>query len=64
MEQLDDLYAKASSIVIKTKNPSIAHLQRKLGIGYNRASRLINGMETEGLVSSYVEGQPRKVLVL
>ena len=37
----DELYKKAKEIVEKTNNYSISHLQRKLGVGYNRASSLI-----------------------
>jgi S-DNA-T family DNA segregation ATPase FtsK/SpoIIIE len=57
------LYEQAKRIVLTTKIASISMLQRRLRIGFNKAARLIERMEEEGIVGPYQEGKPRKVLV-
>jgi hypothetical protein len=52
----DALYDQAVAIVIKDRKCSTSYIQRKLGIGYNKAARLVEQMEEQGLVSA---GQPR-----
>lgn len=47
----DPLFDGAVDIVRNGGTPSASHLQRRLFIGYNRASRLLEAMEAEGLVS-------------
>ena len=59
----DDLYEEAARIVVGTGQASISHLQRKLRIGFSRAARLVDIMESEGLVSPGTGGKPREVLV-
>ncbi len=59
----DDLYEEAARIVVGTGQASISHLQRKLRIGFSRAARLVDTMESEGLVSQGTGGKPREVLV-
>ncbi|MCM8804675.1 MAG: DNA translocase FtsK [Candidatus Omnitrophica bacterium] len=59
----DDIYEQAKRIVITTKIASISMLQRRLRIGFNKAARLIERMEEEGIVGPYQEGKPRKVLI-
>jgi len=59
----DDLYDDAARIVVGTGQASISHLQRKLRIGFSRAARLVDMMESEGLVSQGTGGKPREVLV-
>ena len=58
----DELYDKAVSIVIKTRRPSISLVQRHLRIGYNRAARLIEKMERNGVVSPVGASGNREVL--
>ncbi len=58
----EDLYQEAKRIVITTKIASISMLQRRLKIGFNKAARLIEQMEEEGIVGPYREGKPRKVI--
>lgn len=48
---IDPMYDEAVSLVLKTKKASISSVQRALRIGYNRAARLIDQMETDGIVS-------------
>ena len=58
----DELYSRAVRIVFETRIASISMLQRRLEIGFNRAARLIERMETEGIVGPYREGKPRIIL--
>lgn len=51
-EELDELYDEAKSVVLSDKKTSISYLQRKLQIGYNRAARVIEQLENEGVLSS------------
>jgi recombination associated protein RdgC len=59
----DDLYMEAAAIVIKNQRASISFVQRHLRIGYNRAARLIEDMENDGIVSTMDSSGSRKVLV-
>ncbi len=58
----DELYSRAVRIVLETRIASISMLQRRLEIGFNRAARLIERMEAEGIVGPYREGKPRVIL--
>ncbi|MBU1235969.1 MAG: DNA translocase FtsK 4TM domain-containing protein [Gammaproteobacteria bacterium] len=58
----DPMYDQAVQIVLQTRRPSISLVQRHLRIGYNRAARLIEGMERAGLVSSMNAAGNREVL--
>jgi len=58
----DPLYDQAVEIVVRTRRPSISLVQRHLRIGYNRAARLIEQMETAGLVSPMQSNGNREVI--
>lgn len=62
-EERDELYDQAVAIVADTKQASISMIQRKLRVGYNRAARMIERMETEGIVSPPSGAGHRQVLV-
>ena len=49
-EELDEKYDLAVELVVKTGHASISMVQRKLRVGYNRAARMIETMEKEGIV--------------
>jgi len=59
----DALYDQAVAIVIKDRKCSTSYIQRKLGIGYNKAARLVEQMEEQGLVSSANHVGKREILV-
>ena len=61
-EQLDELYETALEIVKSERKASTSFLQRKLQIGYNRAARIIDMMEEEGIVSKANHVGKREVL--
>ena len=62
-ESGDHLYDKAVSIVCREKKASTSFIQRHLQIGYNRAARIIEKMESEGIVSPANHVGRREVLV-
>ncbi len=60
----DEMYEQARELVMESRQASISWLQRRLRVGYNRAARMIERMEREGLVAPAAEaGKPREVLV-
>ena len=59
----DALYDEAVKIVVNERKPSISYVQRRLKIGYNRAARLIEAMETAGLVGPLQSNGGREILV-
>jgi S-DNA-T family DNA segregation ATPase FtsK/SpoIIIE len=58
----DDLYDQAVAIVCDTRQASVSYIQRRLQIGYNRAARLVEHMEREGIVGAANGAKPREVL--
>ncbi|MBU4488959.1 MAG: DNA translocase FtsK 4TM domain-containing protein [Candidatus Omnitrophica bacterium] len=59
----DELFDEAVKTILGTKQASVSILQRKLGLGYTRAARLIDAMEDEGIVGPYRGSKPREILV-
>ena len=59
----DPLFLEAAQTVVRHKQGSVSLLQRKLGIGYQRAARLIDRLEAAGIVSAYDGSKAREVLV-
>ena len=61
--EADDRYDEAVSIVCESGQASISMLQRRLRVGYNRAARMIETMEKEGIIGPADGARPREVLV-
>ncbi|HWY62887.1 MAG TPA: DNA translocase FtsK 4TM domain-containing protein [Rhizomicrobium sp.] len=62
-ESGDDLYDKALAVVARDRKASTSYIQRRLGIGYNRAASLIERMEQDGVISSPNHKGFREVLL-
>ncbi len=58
----DTLYAEAVKVVTRDKKCSTSYIQRRLGIGYNRAASLVERMEKEGLVGAPNHVGKREIL--
>jgi S-DNA-T family DNA segregation ATPase FtsK/SpoIIIE len=61
-EEYDEKYDEAVALVCETGQASISMVQRRLRVGYNRAARMIEIMEKEGLVGAADGSKPREVL--
>lgn len=59
----DPMLTQARAIVIQHKRPSISLVQRHLQIGYNRAARLLEGLERDGVVGPMASDGQRALLV-
>ncbi|MDD3906339.1 MAG: DNA translocase FtsK [Candidatus Omnitrophica bacterium] len=59
----DEVYDEAVKLILESRQASVSVLQRRLGLGYTRAARLIDMMEDEGLVGPYQGSKPRDILV-
>ena len=62
-ESYDEKYDDALAIVAKDRQASISYIQRRLRIGYNRAARIIETMEREGVVGPSDGVRPREIYV-
>ncbi len=61
--EFDPLYKEAVAVVMRSRRASISLVQRHLRIGYNRAARMIEKMENNGLVSAMQSNGSREILV-
>jgi len=59
----DPKYADAVRIAVEEKKVATSLLQRKLGLGYSRAAKLVDRMQAEGIVSAPDGSKPRMVLI-
>ncbi|BFH68059.1 hypothetical protein J27TS7_29070 [Paenibacillus dendritiformis] len=62
-EPVDELYDQALQIVLEAQQASASLLQRRMRIGYNRASRLIDYMHMQGIIGPHEGSRPREVLM-
>ena len=62
-DEYDEKYDEAVALVTETRQASISMIQRRLRVGYNRAARMIEMMERDGVVSPSEGSKPREVLV-
>ena len=61
-EELDSLYGEAKNVILTDRKTSISYLQRKLQIGYNRSARVIEQLESEGVLSTPNSKGVREIL--
>ena len=59
----DDLFNQAVQTVIENGSASVSVLQRRLGIGYPRAARLIDELEKAKVIGPFEGSKPRKILI-
>ena len=62
-EDLDPLFDQVVEFVVETRRASISSVQRKFRIGYNRAARIVEQMEIEGIISAPSHNGTREVIV-
>ncbi len=58
---MSEMFDQATEIVLQNQRGSVSLLQRKLGIGYGRAARLIDQMAEAGIVGEYAGSNAREV---
>lgn len=63
MGSSDDPYDQAVAVVLRDRKASTSYIQRRLGIGYNRAASLIERMEEEGVIGPANHAGKREILV-
>ena len=63
IEEKDELYYEVCEFAVEMGGASISSLQRRFRIGYNRAARLIDILEREGILSESKGSKPRDVLI-
>ena len=56
-------YREALVVLRDTKRASVSHLQRRMGIGYNHAARLIDLLEDRGVIGTAKGAGPREILL-
>ena len=59
----DNLFEEAVEIVLENGSASVSVLQRRLGVGYPRAGKLIDELEKKHIIGPYEGSKPRKVLI-
>ncbi len=63
MQNLDSMFEEAARLVVTTQQGSTSALQRKLGLGYARAGKIMDQLEAAGIVGPQEGSKPRQVLV-
>ena len=63
MKALDDRFEEAARMVVQNQRGSTSDLQRRLGMGYARAGKVMDQLEAAGIVGPQVGAKPREVLV-
>ena len=63
MQNVDPVFEEAANMVVKYQKGSTSDLQRRLGIGYARAGRVMDQLENAGIVGPQDGSKPRQVLV-
>jgi S-DNA-T family DNA segregation ATPase FtsK/SpoIIIE len=63
LDSEDMILRQAAEVVVRHKQGSVSLLQRRLGVGYQRAARLIDRLEEAGVVGAYDGSKAREVLI-
>ena len=62
-DDVDELLPAAIDVVMETGQASVSMLQRRLKLGYSRAARIVDEMETRGIVGPFEGSKPRQLLI-
>jgi S-DNA-T family DNA segregation ATPase FtsK/SpoIIIE len=62
-DEKDELYETAVEFILKSGQASASYIQRRLKMGYARAARIIDTMETENIIGPSEGAKPREVLI-
>lgn len=62
MDDQDELYEEAKEAVISARKASTSYLQRKLGVGYSRAAKLMDMLEAKGVIGPANGSKPRDII--
>ena len=62
-DDVDELLPAAIDVVMETGQASVSMLQRRLKLGYSRAARIVDEMETRGIVGPFEGSKPRQILI-
>lgn len=63
VSEMDELFVQSGEAIIESGRGSVSLLQRKFGIGYGRASRIIDQLEAMGVLGPFREGKAREILM-
>ena len=61
--EVEEVFIEALRVVIKSNSASISMIQRKCGVGYNKAGKIVEWMEENGFISPFDGAKPRKILI-
>jgi DNA segregation ATPase FtsK/SpoIIIE, S-DNA-T family len=59
----DSMFEDAARLVVQTQQGSTSLIQRKLKLGYNRAGRIVDQLETAGILGAFEGSKARRVLI-
>jgi len=62
-EPVDEMFSAAVEVMLETGQASVSMLQRRLKLGYGRASRIVDQMEERGIVGQFDGSKPRQLLI-